>query len=101
MITGMSVATTVRRALGDGPMLARMSDVAAGLPAGAVAGAFLGGTLTGPLYTGVLAFAAVSLLFLALEELLREAHRRDGRPWVTGTLFLGLLVFLLVEQLIR
>lgn len=56
--------------------------------------------LTGPVYTGVLAFAAVALLFLALEELLREAHERDERPVVTATLFMGLLAFLLLEQLV-
>ena len=100
LVTGISVATTLQRSLGAGPVVTRMAIVAGGLPVGAVAGALIGSTLSGPLYTGVLAFAAVALLFLALEELLREAHERDERPPVTATLFLGLLTFLLLEQLV-
>jgi ZIP family zinc transporter len=58
----------------------------------------LGSVVTGAWYVAVLAFAAVALLFLALEELLTEAHEVTETPLVTSTLFLGMLAFLLLEM---
>jgi zinc transporter ZupT len=43
---------------------------------------------------------AVALLFLIIEELLREAHRVKETPWTTTTLFAGLLGFLLLHMLL-
>ena len=100
LVTGLSVASTLQASVGPRAMLARIALVAIGLPVGAIVGALLGGVLTGALYTGVLALAAVALLFLALEELLREAHETDERPPVTAALFVGLLAFLLLEQIV-
>lgn len=100
LVTGLSVASTVRAALGSAPMVGRLALVAMGLPAGAVIGALTGTAMTGALYTGVLAFASVALLYLALEELLREAHEGEERPPVTAALFVGLLAFLLLEQFV-
>ena len=51
-------------------------------------------------YHVVLAFGAVALLFLIIEELLREAHKVKETPWTTTTLFAGLLGFLLLHMLI-
>ncbi|MGK5448198.1 hypothetical protein [Streptomyces radiopugnans] len=51
-------------------------------------------------YHAVLAFGAVALLFLILEELMREAHKVRETPWATTTLFTGLLGFLLLHMLV-
>jgi ZIP family zinc transporter len=98
LVTGLSVASAIVETMPAGSMLRIMALLALGFPAGAIIGAVVGGMLTGPAYAAVLAFACVALLFLALEELLKEAHEMVERPWVTSTLFLGLLAFLLLEM---
>lgn len=98
LVTGLSVASALLEAVSRRAMLATMALVALGFPLGALAGALLGGVVTGGWYVAVLAFAAVALLFLALEELLKEAHEVAETPWVTSTLFVGMLAFLLLEM---
>lgn len=100
LVTGLSVASTVRDSLGPERLLPVVSAVALAFPVGAVGGALLGGIVTGSVRTGVLAFAAVALLFLVLEELLREAHEVEESHWGTSATFLGLLAFLLLEGLL-
>ena len=96
-VTGVSFASSLSK---DQPVARLTTLVAAALPVGAVAGALLGAVLTERWYTGLLAFAAVALLFLVIEELLREAHEVAESPWTTGVLFLGLLSFLMLEAML-
>jgi ZIP family zinc transporter len=98
LVTGLSVSSALIETATRKVMLTTMALIAVGFPLGAVAGSLLGGVVTGAWYVAVLAFAAVALLFLALEELLREAHEVTETPLVTSTLFLGMLAFLLLEM---
>lgn len=108
LVTGLSLALTLKKETvrRDGPEEARsrvplvMSLLALALPVGAVLGGFTGRWISGDAYTLVLAFAAVALLFLVFEELLREAHGVAETPWTTGMLFGGLLAFLLIESMV-
>ncbi len=98
LVTGLSVSSALMESTTRKVMLTTMGLVALGFPLGALTGALMGGVVTGGWYVAVLAFAAVALLFLALEELLTEAHERSETPLVTSTLFLGMLAFLLLEM---
>jgi ZIP family zinc transporter len=98
LVTGLSVSSALIETATRKVMLTTMALIAVGFPLGAVAGSLLGSVVTGAWYVAVLAFAAVALLFLALEELLREAHEVTETPLVTSTLFLGMLAFLLLEM---
>jgi ZIP family zinc transporter len=98
LVTGLSVSSALIETATRKVMLTTMALLATGFPLGAVAGSLLGSVVTGAWYVAVLAFAAVALLFLALEELLTEAHEVTETPLVTSTLFLGMLAFLLLEM---
>lgn len=98
LVTGLSVASALVKTTTRKVMLTTMALVALGFPVGAATGSLVGGVVTGAWYVGFLAFAAVALLFLALEELLKEAHEATETPLVTSTLFLGMLAFLLLEM---
>lgn len=74
--------------------------IAAGMVLGVVVGALLAPVLSLFGYHVVLAFGAVALLFLVLEELMREAHQVEETPWATTTLFAGLLGFVLLHVLL-
>ncbi|MDR7300440.1 ZIP family metal transporter [Haloactinomyces albus] len=74
--------------------------IAAGMVLGVVLGAMLAPVLSRFGYHVVLAFGAVALLFLVLEELMREAHQVEETPWATTTLFVGLLGFVLLHMLL-
>lgn len=97
LVTGLSVAAGVEEDVGRRRLVVVVSGLALALPAGALGGALLGHLVSGPVRTGVLAFASVALLFLVLEELLREAHEIKESVWGTPATFLGLLAFLLLE----
>ena len=78
--------------------------VAAGVPAlltlllavGAVVGVSALGGLSGPAFAAVVGLGAVALLYLVVEELLREAHETPDTPLVTAAFFGGFLLLLLL-----
>lgn len=98
VVVGLSVAATVVEQHSRRRVLVLMSAIAAAFPIGTAAGVGLGTVLNPTAYIAVLGFAAVALLFLVLEELLKEAHRVRETPVATALLFLGLLAFLLLES---
>ena len=67
-----------------------------------LAGAVLGVTLLQGLnqteMQAVLSFGVAALLFLAVEELLVEAHEVPETPWTTSAFFAGFLLFLVVAM---
>lgn len=98
LVTGLSVAAGVQEDVGRRRQLVVVAGLALALPAGAAGGALLGDLVSGAVRTGLLAFASVALLFLVIEELLREAHEVSESIWGTPATFLGLLAFLLLES---
>ncbi len=74
--------------------------ITAGMAVGVGLGMLVAPLLTQFAYHVVLAFGAVALLFLILEELMREAHKVRETHWATTTLFGGLLGFLLLHMLL-
>jgi ZIP family zinc transporter len=68
---------------------------------GAVAGSFLGRALSGGWIEGVLAFAVAVLLYLAAEELLKEAHETAETVLSTALFFGAFLALLLIDMVIR
>ena len=67
------------------------------LPAGALLGSLVLRNATPLVMAGVLAFGAAALLFLAVEELLVEAHEVPETPTATAMFFAGFLVIFLLE----
>lgn len=65
---------------------------------GVIAGYFLGGQLSAGWMEGVLAFAAAALLYLAVEELLKEAHEVPETLASTALFFAAFLALLLVDM---
>jgi ZIP family zinc transporter len=66
---------------------------------GAIAGYFLGGALSGGWMEAVLAFAAAALLYLAAEELLKDAHQVPETLMSTTSFFTAFLALLLIAML--
>jgi ZIP family zinc transporter len=61
---------------------------------------FLSG-FSGGVMEGVLAFAAAALLWLVVEELLVEAHEVPETPVATSLFFVGFLLLLLMDMLMK
>ncbi len=66
------------------------------LAAGAVVGVSALGGLSGAAFAAVLGLGSVALLYLVVEELLRDAHRIPDTPWITASFFAGFLLLLLL-----
>lgn len=69
------------------------------LAVGALVGATLLATLTGPWLVGVLSFGAAALLYLVTEELLVEAHEVPETPLTTAVFFVGFISLFLIEMM--
>jgi ZIP family zinc transporter len=96
---GLSMgATFAEGGLSRGRTAAIATGVALAPIAGAVFGFFLGGVLVGAWIEGVLAFAVAALLYLAAEELLKEAHEVAETPLSTALFFAGFLAVLLLDM---
>lgn len=98
VVVGVSVTATIVETYSGRRALLTMGLIALAFPIGTMAGVGLGVILNPTAYIAVLGFAAVALLFLVLEELLKEAHRVRETPVATALLFVGLLAFLLLES---
>lgn len=67
---------------------------------GAIVGLEVFSRLTTPLFTAFVAFAAVALLYLVVEELLVEAHEVQETPLVVAMFFFGFLAFLSIDMVV-
>ena len=67
--------------------------------AGTLAGYFVGGTLSGAWIEAVLAFAAAGFLYMAAEELLKEAHEVPEPRLSTTLFFAAFLAVLLIDMI--
>ena len=54
------------------------------------------GGLSGAAFAAVLGLGSAALLYLVVEELLREAHRIPDTPLITASFFAGFLLLLLL-----
>jgi ZIP family zinc transporter len=66
---------------------------------GTVVGYFLGGTLRAGWTEAVLAFAVSVFLYMAAEELLKEAHETEETAMATSLLFAAFLVMMILDML--
>jgi ZIP family zinc transporter len=66
--------------------------------AGAVGGYVFGGSVNGAWTEGILALAAAALLYLAVEELLKEAHEVKETPLATMLFFGAFFAIMMVDM---
>ena len=71
------------------------------LPFGAVIGVAFLSHLPAAILAGFLAFGLIALLYLVTEELLVEAHETPDTPLTTGVFFVGFLLLIVIEELLR
>ena len=67
---------------------------------GTIIGVIILGSVSAVALATFLAFGAVALMYLVTEELLVEAHRGAEGPWIAATLFVGFLVYLVIDELL-
>lgn len=65
---------------------------------GSALGALILNYLSGAFLTAALGFGVAALLFLATEELLREAHKQEDTSTATAIFFVGFLAILLLDM---
>lgn len=94
----LSLVLSLRESAQRRTILAVSASITLAMSVGIVVGALIGPTLSTFGYHIVLAFGAVALLFLVLEELMREAHKARETLWSITALFGGLLGFLLLHM---
>lgn len=96
LFLSLSIGTTLRhRSVGSGLIVFTTVFLALALPIGAFVGADLVARLPETLLIETLAFGVAALLYLGVEELLGEAHKRAETPWIASAFFLGFLGILL------
>lgn len=97
---GLSIAAELtENGTGRRRIVVTTSTVALTPLAGAVAGYFLGGALSGAWVEAVLAFAVAALLYLAAEELLTEAHETEETAAGTAVLLFAFLAIMIIHML--
>ncbi len=96
---GLSMGATLRRSGDSWIRSLRTTTLVAFSPLiGAIVGYLGGRALSSGWIEGVLAFAAAALLYLAAEELLKEAHKVPETPLSTALFFFAFLALLLVDM---
>ena len=94
---GLSMAATLGRASRT-RVIALTAGVSLAPLAGAVGGYFLGAILGPGWLEATLAFAVAVFLFMAAEELLKEAHETKETPLGTSLFFVAFLALLLLDM---
>lgn len=100
LFLGLSVATELTE---SGQPAARAALISSGLglltAVGAIGGAAVLGGASSPVLAAVLAFGAAALLYLAVEELLVEAHEETETPLLGAMFFFGFLTIYVLADL--
>lgn len=99
LFLGVSLAASLRQSgLSAGRSVTVVAGVAAMMAIGAVGGAILLGGASPAVMAVALAFGAAALLYLAVEELIVEAHEQADTPLLTSLFFVGfILIYVLGE----
>lgn len=93
LFLGISLSASLRKA-GQSTVasIGWTAAVALMMLVGAVGGVIVLGDASPQLLAAVLAFGAAALLYLAVEELMIEAHENAETPWLTSLFFVGFSV---------
>ncbi len=99
LFLGVSLTASLRQSgLTPGKALGVVSLVAGTMAVGALGGALLLAGASPSVMAAALAFGAAALLYLAVEELMIEAHEHAETPWLTALFFVGfVLIYVLAE----
>lgn len=93
LFLGISLSASLRQAgQSVGRSVAWTAGVSMMMLVGAVGGAILLGGASPQVLAAVLAFGAAALLYLAVEELMVEAHENAETPWLTSLFFVGFTI---------
>lgn len=100
LFLGLSVTAELTE---SGQPAARAALISSGLglltAVGAIGGAVVLGGAGRPVLAAVLGFGAAALLYLAIEELLVEAHEETETPLLAAMFFLGFLAIYVLAEL--
>jgi ZIP family zinc transporter len=97
---GLSLGCTLRESGFSKGQVLVTSALMGLVPFGGAIGGFLVGGSVGPAWTeGILAFAAAALLYLAVEELLKEAHEVKETPLATLLFFGSFFAIMMIDML--
>lgn len=99
LFLGVSLTASLRSAgQGAARSVGVVSVVAMTMAVGAIGGALLLTGASPQVMAAALAFGAAALLYLAVEELMLEAHEHAETPWLTALFFVGfVLIYVLGE----
>lgn len=70
------------------------------VPSGALIGALVMTAVPSGFKVGFLAFGVAALLYLVIEELMREAHEGEDTPLITLNFFIGFMAVLLLDAFV-
>lgn len=102
LFLSLSVSATLSQDnVSRGRVIATTLGIALLLPLGAAVGVVLLGGLSGATLAAFFAFGLVALLYLVTEELLVEAHEIPDTPLTTAIFFVGFLLLIVIEEMLR
>lgn len=93
LFLGISLSASLRQAgQSVGRSIMWTAAVAVMMLVGAIGGALVLGGASPQVLAAALAFGAAALLYLAVEELMIEAHENAETPWLTSLFFIGFIL---------
>lgn len=93
LFLGISLSASLRRAGQNVTRsIAWTAAVALMMLVGAIGGALVLSGASPQILAAALAFGAAALLYLAVEELMSEAHENAETPWLTSLFFIGFIL---------
>lgn len=102
LFLSLSVSATLSQAnVSRAKVMSTTLGIALLLPLGAAVGVVLLAGLSGPILAAFFAFGLVALLYLVIEELLVEAHEIPDTPLTTAIFFVGFLLLIVIEEMLR
>lgn len=102
LFLSLSVSATLSQAnVSRAKVMTTTLEIALLLPLGAAIGVVLLTGLSGSILAAFFAFGLVALLYLVTEELLVEAHEIPDTPLTTAIFFVGFLLLIVFEEMLR